>query len=812
MFNQQEYQTVILAALLHDIGKFLQWGSLAKPGDFEKHPKVSEKFVSDFSECFEKVADLQLLRTLVQRHHNSADFLPELRLQDIQDSHVRSLAHLVNKADSLSSAEYGRSPNQSHEHKIAPLNSIFGRVTLDNNIQAKTLRHHLVALEKVDSLGAIFPGEFADYASNEAESHLKAFDKDFRLLVSRLDTNNFDCVFTHLLGILQKYTWCIPSNPHEEIADVSLFDHLKTTAAISAALYQYHAYGNTLDEQHIKTSAERFRIVVGDISGIQNYIFDIASTGVAGVARRLRARSLYIQLISEVVPHKILRGMNLPFANIIMSSGGKFYLLLPNTNQAEGIVQSIQKEADDWLLEKLNGELAINLGTTTCSDDGFSAATNKEGGFGKVLQDANMALNLRKQRRFTETLIDKGMWKESSFLLKGFEGENVCHSCHKFPQSAGELCANCDLDLQVGRILPRARYLSFFSEKAKGAQIPILGYSVAVTSEIQSSDVPYLVLKINDTNIDDLAMYPALPKYLANHIPRAEMFNCGECKISSTCIDKPNNAQEPAKFDCLANSAKGRPLLGFLKADVDNLGATFIYGLKRDSGQVSYDTVSRLSTLSRQLDTFFTGWVEHLMGSDFTRCYVVFSGGDDLFIVGPWIETIRLADRIRDDFARYTGNPQITLSASIFMSKPRFPIARTSGAANALLDDAKISRNSVALLGHPLPWDRWKLVEKQWHELEPDINKLSSAFLYSLLHYGQMWKDWLGGDVLGLRCQPLLAFNIARNLNRRDNPAIYDWAEGLLKFNKGREDVLFTLANLELIATLLILSKEGGGR
>jgi CRISPR-associated protein Csm1 len=40
-------------------------------------------------------------------------------------------------------------------------------------------------------------------------------------------------------------------------------------------------------------------IVLGDISGIQNYLFDVADAGGWGQARRLRARSFYIQVLAE---------------------------------------------------------------------------------------------------------------------------------------------------------------------------------------------------------------------------------------------------------------------------------------------------------------------------------------------------------------------------------------------------------------------------------------------------------------------------------------------------------------------------------
>ena len=813
MFNQLEYQTVVLAALLHDVGRFLKQGTLDGIDTTGSYPQVSANFVSTFADCFSKVADVPLLKTLVQRHHEGAGWPPELRVQDITDEHTRALARLVAKADRLSSAEPGgdEAPGDLDPGQPVPLTSVFGRVSLGGAGGARGLCHHLVALGDVESLRGIFPEGFDRFRPGEVSEHLRSFENEFRRLLGNLDTASFDCVLTHLLGVLEKYTWCVASGGSDETADVSLYDHLRTASATAAALYHYEAAGGTLDGQQARPSVREFCIAVGDLSGIQEYIFKIVSTPAAGLTRRLRARSLYIQLVTEVVSHRILRDMGLPFVNAIMSSGGKFYLLLPNTAKAKSVVRDVQTQVDEWLLDTLNGELALNLATATFGEDGFSAGSGPEAGFGGVLRDATAGLSLRKRRRFAEALAHEEEWKESAFLLRGFEHGQVCESCRKFPPAVGQLCEHCELDSQVGRGLPSAQYVAFFADGGGSGGVPLLGYSVQLSSKAEFGSAPYLVLGVNGADLERLAHYPALSKYVANYIPRARLFDCEKCRASAVCADKPTHPDEPAKFDCMANSAKGRALVGFLKADVDNLGATFIYGLKRDHPERSYDAVSRLTTLSRRLDAFFSGWVQHLLSNDFTRCYTVFSGGDDLFVVGPWDDIIRLADRTRDDLARYVGNPDVTLSAGVFLGKPGFPVARAAGEVEDMVDRAKEGgRNAVALSNRTLPWDRWKLVEKQWLELEPDVKRLPTAFLYSLLRYGRMWKAYVDGNVLGLRYQPLLAHNISRNVSRRDNPAVYDWAARLLKLGEQSGEHKFVMENLELIATLLILGREGG--
>ena len=58
--------------------------------------------------------------------------------------------------------------------------------------------------------------------------------------------------------------------------------------------------------------------------------------------------------------------------------------------------------------------------------------------------------------------------------------------------------------------------------------------------------------------------------------------------------------------------------------------------------------------LSQALERFFAGWLDRICaridkGEDLF--YVLFAGGDDLFVVGPWTHMPELAQAIRDDFA-----------------------------------------------------------------------------------------------------------------------------------------------------------------
>lgn len=174
----------------------------------------------------------------------------------------------------------------------------------------------------------------------EYEKLLEGFEKELEVI----DFNNLspDGVINTLYFLFLKYLWCVPSAVYKDEPDISLFDHLKTTAAIAGCLYIYHQeYPNKL----IDIESPAFLLVGGDISGIQAYIFDVL-TQEGKVAKRLRARSLFVQIISEIATHRIIHKFGFPLCNIISSAGGNFYVLLPNSQDAKEKLQELQAEFD----------------------------------------------------------------------------------------------------------------------------------------------------------------------------------------------------------------------------------------------------------------------------------------------------------------------------------------------------------------------------------------------------------------------------------------------------------------------------------
>lgn len=93
-------------------------------------------------------------------------------------------------------------------------------------------------------------------------------------------------------------------------------------------------------------------------------------------------------------------------------------------------------------------------------------------------------------------------------------------------------------------------------------------------------------------------------------------------------------------FEQFAEQADGIKRIGVLRADVDNLGTTFVYGFQRKNGDGKYATLSRAATLSRQLSLFFKCYINELLEKEERKVAIVYSGGDDVFLVGAWNDVI----------------------------------------------------------------------------------------------------------------------------------------------------------------------------
>lgn len=795
------YETVILAGLLHDIGSFLQRGECEIQTPQSKHCDISSQFVQAHERFFDEVVDAAALIALIEKHHEGGAILKETPpCYDCPGLHT--FACLLSQANRYSGGEQIHPGQSKPDPEFRALASIMCQMNIGEPVPR-------MAYYSPEPLGpeSGFPRTIPCFSPTEITAHVKEFDSEFRRFAGK--SRSFPAIYSNMLSLLQRFTWCIPSSTLSNTQDVSLYDHLKTTSALAATLYRYHEdTGNWGIEAICDDSATKFQLVVADFAGIQRYLFDIASVGVGGVAKRLRARSFFVSAMIDGIAYILLKRLQLPLSNIIMNSGGKFYLIAHNTEKAIHVIDTLQDELEDYLLLTYGGEITLNLGRTQFSGCEFNT-------FDRVMAEAARAMNVAKLHPFSVALTHDSQWDEAAFVRVRPSGKGPCPACRKtLTDQEGSICEQCRRDIELGTILPNARYITYLNTPTPSSFELLPGLYMSVSQEQPEHTGAELVMKLNDSDVSELVDIPVAFRFIANFVPLFSQDTCPSCRLRKSCQVKDEAfPSQPMFFDCLASAANGRPYLGYLKADVDNLGTLLIHGLRRDSSKHPQPiSISRLSTFSRMLDLFFSGYLDRLLRSEFKLCYTVFSGGDDLFIVGPWDEAIRLATRIAQDFSRFTAtNKNITLSAGINLARPRYPVAGTvrladqalTAAKDTLYDDEIRNKDQLAVFGDVIKWGLVPSVLESASQLAKWLNDgiANASFVRNLLYYGELYRRYREkGDAAALKFLSLMSYDIGRNLPEPDsnNPQCQDyrkWAESL-RFLDSQE-----LKHLRLIAS-----------
>ncbi|RME64456.1 MAG: type III-A CRISPR-associated protein Cas10/Csm1, partial [Nitrospirae bacterium] len=165
----------------------------------------------------------------------------------------------------------------------------------------------------------------------------------------------------NLFVLLQRYTFCLPWRRYRN-CDISLFDHARLHSALAGAYVQ-------------ATEVERpFVLVGGDFSGIQQFIYTITSKG---ALKTLRARSFFLELFSEHVVHEVLKEFCLCPANIIISGGGRFTLLVPNTDRTAEFIAQLGHRINQFLLRMFGEKLYLVLEHVDLSMDEVRRVSEK---------------------------------------------------------------------------------------------------------------------------------------------------------------------------------------------------------------------------------------------------------------------------------------------------------------------------------------------------------------------------------------------------------------------------------------------------
>lgn len=717
----QERDSFYLGALLHDIGKFIEraklptWQENAEryvhAGDASRnyaHRRFSAAFISSLLHKPDLFCN-SAAESLALWHHRGND-QSKKDYEPINSKGV--LLKLVRIADDCASAErIEDAAIDPQKYYLARLQSIFTEVVpfgdpADLPPPTPEAARYLGLNALSSDKQAFFP-----------ETHEPAFQEsvhgtpytgivdEFIKGIEEIDNED------ELLNYLEKYLHAVPAQTpvefngkeHLSRTDINLFDHLRTTAAIALCLYDEWTDGSWKgkDTDILDDSSEGYKrsgfsqpclLVSGDLSGIQDFIFNIPSKK---AAKSLKGRSFFVQLLSEVCARYILDRLNLKPVNLLFNGGGNFFILVPACRKS--LLADCRKEIERVLLDM---NLFLALGWT---DVGIADFSSKGGGFSAKWSQVRQEVDRSKLRKFS-TL-------EASLVFSPFlQKPQIEHDVDRYADLTSKLSRKSGYNLQ-----------SFRGDASAGWQRPfnMLGYQVAFY------DAPLRGgLVFNDTSFEGKwsgfrFAVKGLPEWTDWKTVEDFEKNLGSAGRSLSDYEEDDEKITPGKIKTFSQLAAcslietGTEKLAVLKMDVDNLGKIFSTGLPEN-----LRTPSRMMVLSRSLKWFFEGYMNTLLNDEVYRntLYVIFSGGDDFFLVGAWHKVFEFALEVHKAFSEFSGNhPSLTLSASLIVVDEHFPVVRFATLAEDRLHEAKygsLHKNSINVFGEILTWAEFRLARQ----------------------------------------------------------------------------------------------------
>jgi len=766
------YWEITLSALLHDVGKigqraFERDGGLSeqslrmkeqlcpfnRQGGFHTHLHVlyTNEFFNQTQIALPASLNRGALVNFAVRHHK-----PEQNDESLLIAEADRLASGMERIERTADDE----PREDYrETQLVPITT---SLQLAEQERPKSAYGHTLSQLHAD-LRVLFP------VLEQKESLRSGYRDLWEELIRRSRDYSFqevEALTAQLLNDLADLAWCVPSATNV-VPDISLFDHSRAVAAIAGCLYR-----SRISNPNVSSP---FILVAGDFAGIQTFIYDLQH-GSGAFAKTLRARSFIVGLFGELASLNILQKANIGIAHRLLSAGGRMYLLLPNDEATNSVLNQTAETLDRWSLEATDGELRYALAQ-------LQLTSNEIMKFGRALQSINQLLDLEKRRPLRSALSNHDGWNQEVFLrpsIEPNEDEAICDGCKKATGRRKEirgrtkyLCESCWSQRELGQRLTNAQGIVLSRDPLRtGYTLPFFDCRLIKDSEEDATGNSFIIRWGGGGKI-----HRGIPiwQQRALYVPK-------------------DREGELLEFEEIAALSTGRRALGYVKADVDNLGLIFSLGLlnhskpHEDPENLRRNSISRIASLSRTLEQFFAGYVQQLVQTEFPYMYLVYSGGDDLLAVGPWDQALEFTVRLRKDFASFTGdNPSVGLSAGVLVTNAGTPLLEAVEQADDALECSKKTplKNSVTVLGHTMDWrdaeDALTTGKILTAWLKDGI--LTTSKVRRLLIYARMHEEYRRNpaDTSQLRYIPRLVYDLKRNWKEsKDQPASYtarEWAQ-----------------------------------
>lgn len=711
------------AAMLHDIGKVC----LRASGLRETHSKQGADFLKPFVGTSDE--GRQIIRCI--RYHHGRELGGQAARLPEDD-----LAFLVYEADNIAAGTDRRGLEEGVDGEEAP--------------EAGKPKPRWETYANLENIFNIFSGQGAPSSFSLKELNGDQFDNypfpgcpngaakgQYQAIVETLKQNfarknPVDMAPNELLRILEDTMIYVPSSTNRsEACDISLYDHVKITAAVAGAMFRYfeaHHIENLKKTCFTDGKAQRdtpmFLLVSGDFSGIQDFIYRVPTKG---AMRMLRGRSAYLDIMLENMADALLEKLGLSRANLIYSGGGHFYILADNTEETISVLQEGFRDINRSLLKWFSASLYLaSAWTAVTANELMGQSASSTSMFRRVSETMAKA----KLKRYDEDTLEI-LFSTESAVNEVSSSSRECALCHRsgmklepyapsqMEEDASEgmeVCPFCNNLYLLGKYLIERKetdhtLLAVLSAEREGAlPLPVPDgeewLHPIFTEDIEKLEQAGILVRLYDKNGSRTAEKMATRLWMADYAARDEEGHVKDFKALSAASGE-------------GEEGKGIRRLGVLRADVDGLGAAFMAGFRRKGldHPNQYGTLSRYSALSRSLSVFFKRIIrevaeKHLpqgmkpfylfqdKGAGKRDIHIVYAGGDDLFIVGAWDDLLEFVVDLRRTFAAYT-NGKLTFSAGLGLFSDAYPVISMASAAGELEDEAKgaVGKDHIALFG-----------------------------------------------------------------------------------------------------------------
>ena len=663
MKNKVEKRKIDLfyGALFHDIGKAV----MRVDGRRIRHQRVGAEFLQRTQPAF---ADPQILSSIMYHH---IDYDNWRRPADLPTD---DLSYITYIADNIASGADRRKHDEKVEQKWdskTPLQDIFNR--FGSQVKHRYLKPG--ELEVAAPEKAMPQNQRRDYTGGEYGRGVERFRTG---LLALQPTEDY---MQSALNLMESTMSFMPSSTNaEEVADISLYDHMKLTAAFALAIQQYLDFTkvNNFKKELFNGSAKfyqkpAFMMVQFELVGIEPFIYTIVSQG---AHKQLRSRSFYAEMLSEWFVDTLLQRVELTRANVLYTAGGKGYLIMGNTPKNRSVIEAWQDEFNAFLQAQFTNQLRVVTATTNFTADQVrepqkaKAITTFES-YSQTFDQLAKKINQAKQQLFSAAEILK-------LNQQGKKRGRECVICHRIDELDKQ--NHCQLCAKLAAFSQNIQHEDFFVVNDDPTGLPVgpeAFLSITTEEAIKAGQVQGKIYSKNQLN--------------TGFKQQTYLWVSDYSDLSRNDFSTYAKRQWQLGPD---GKVMGIKRLAALRVDVDDLYAGFLAGFAgQEDGK--YTAISRYATLSRRISSFFKVYLNAF--AEGKALTIIYSGGDDLFLIGAWDDVLQFLVELKAKFAQW-ADQKMTFSAGVYMYHDKLPINIVVRQTDQLLRAAKLAgKDRVAL-------------------------------------------------------------------------------------------------------------------